>query len=570
MVEKQIWRFQSNLLKGLWVFGLIALLTHGCNRGGSPEIEAASWSGEPVVQTKYGKVKGLEDEAETWAWKAIPYTKPPVGELRWKAPQDPIPWEGIRETTDFCEICPQYSLNSKIMGSEDCLYLNIWRPQSGEIDLPVYFWIHGGGNSSGTAALKPYFGNNLAKKANMVVVTINYRLGPLGWLTHPALRSGKPGDAFNDSGNYGTLDIIKALEWVKENIKAFGGNSENVTIAGESAGGRNVLILLISPSAKGIFHRAIVQSGRPNTTPMEDGEASTLELLQRLLMNDGTATDEAAAKASLEDMSNAEIASYLRSKTSQEILACCSLGAFGLLDGFLFNYADGAVIPEKGFKTFVDGTYPNKVPIILGTNKEEMKLFMFADPYFKDEDDLYQAAASYLSDMWKVDGVDDIARKISSHADQPHVYAYQFLWGAGGDKGKSVIPNPWGFKIGSSHILEIPFFFANEKLIGAMTQMIFTEKNRPGRIALSAAMVTYLAQFVRTGNPNQSDSKLPEWSHWTNEEGGSKCFLLDADYEHAIIKMSSEEITEEKVRAGLDQLEDRLRIKLKEYLAGHR
>jgi para-nitrobenzyl esterase len=345
-----------------------------------------------------------------------------------------------------------------------------------------------------------------------------------------------------------------------------------VTIAGESAGGRNVLILLISPKAKGLFHRAIVQSGRANTTPTEDGEAQTVDLLQKLLMNDGTAADEAAARASLEDMSKAEIASYLRSKTSQEIMACFSLGPFGSLAGFLSNFADGDVIPEKEFKTFVDGTYPNKVPIILGTTKEEMKLFMFSDPYFKDEDDLYQAAASFLSDMWKVVGVDDIARKISSHADQPPVYAYQFLWGAGGDKGKSVIPDPWGFKLGSCHIMEIPFFLANERLLGPITWTLitFTEKNRPGRIALSEAMVTYLAQFVRTGYPNPPDSELPKWSPWTNEEGGPKCILLDADYEQAIIKMSNEELTEEKVKAGLDQLEDRLSKKLKEYLAGRR
>jgi para-nitrobenzyl esterase len=155
----------------------------------------------------------------------------------------------------FSSECTQYSEFGEIIGDEDCLYLNVWRPQTEETDLPVYFWIHGGGNSIGTASSLMYDGSNVTSKGNLVVVTINYRLGPLGWFTHPELRNGTPLD---NSGNYGTMDMVKALDWVKNNISSFGGDPDKVTIAGESAGGSDVNSLVMSPHAAGLFHRGII------------------------------------------------------------------------------------------------------------------------------------------------------------------------------------------------------------------------------------------------------------------------------------------------------------------------
>jgi len=507
--------------------------------------EVAPWVGDPIVETVYGAVRGYEDEANTWVWKAIPYAKPPVGDLRWKAPRDPEPWEGIREETEFCSPCTQYDTirSGLIIGSEDCLYLNIWRPQSDETNLPVYVWIHGGGNSIGAAAMEPgTYGANLASKSNMVFVSMNYRLGPFGWFTHPALRSGEPGDETDDSGNYGTLDLIQALRWIHDNITAFGGDPGNVTITGESAGAINVLSLMISPMAENLFHRAMAQSGMKVALPMSVGEASAEEVLLKLLVNDDTAVDIAAAEIYRHGMSDAEIEAYLRSKSAEELFACYEQMGFGMI---LFPniFRDGTVIAADGFDTFRVGTYPNKVPIILGSTKEELKLFLFMDPSFAGKDELYQIVASYGSDFWKASGIDDVARELSSHEDQPGVYVYQFLWGVGGDVGESPIPDPWGFKLGACHSLDVPFFLGNDTFNGLMTSWVFTEGNRPGREALSDAMMAYVAQFACTGDPDKPRADLPEWQPWTDGIDQPKCILFDADGDVADIAMSTMELT---------------------------
>jgi para-nitrobenzyl esterase len=208
-------------------------------------------------------VAGADANNGSWVWAGIPYAKPPVGELRWKAPQDPEPWNKIRQSTYNFTRCtqPVFDLQwnpvNKIQGSEDCLYLNVFRPKTNAKNLPVYFWIHGGGNSFDGA--DNYDASILAQKSNMVVVVIQFRTGPFGWFNHPALNPN--GTAEDKSGNYGVLDMIKALKWVNKNIAAFGGNPKNVTIAGESTGGYRVMNLMISPLAKGLFHTAINQSG---------------------------------------------------------------------------------------------------------------------------------------------------------------------------------------------------------------------------------------------------------------------------------------------------------------------
>ena len=280
----------------------------------------------PLVRmTRYGEVEGTLGDATTYAWLGIPFAKPPIGELRWKAPRDPEPWEGSRPADTFAGLCPQVGGITGILdpdtfgqpvGSEDCLYLNIWRPRSQDLFneevLPVYFWIHGGGNSVGYAAMSLYDGANFSNKTDMVFVSINYRLGPLGWLTHPMLREG---DVLDDSGNYGTLDIIKALEWVRDNIASFGGDPGNVTIAGESAGGINVYSMLASPLADGLFHRAVSQSGAPTSTPVSVGEAHSQTLFTRLLLRDELAATQEEAEELIQEKGESWVRDYLRSKT---------------------------------------------------------------------------------------------------------------------------------------------------------------------------------------------------------------------------------------------------------------
>lgn len=545
---KRTFRLVSLLLVAILL--AVSIVGYGCSNA------SATWTGNATVDTLYGPVQGFEYQG-TWTWKAIPYARPPVGDLRWKAPQDPEPWTEPRRETSFCSSCPQYAVAeltgsaASVVGSEDCLYLNVWRPQSKEQDLPVYFWIHGGGNSLGTASTDAYDGTGIARESNLVVVTMNYRIGPLGWFTHPTLRSGGPGSELDASGNYGTLDLVKALEWVHDNIAAFGGDPDNVTIAGESAGAINVFSLLISPPASGLFHRAIAQSGMPVATPVADGDASAREVLANLLVDDGTASDAGAADALLGQMSDTEIADYLRSKTPGQLLAGYESTVFGMIS-LPFIFEDGTVIPQSGFDTLDTGEYPNKVPVILGSNKEETKLFLFMDPAFQGRDALFQKVASATSDLWKAIGVDELARRLRAQPDQPGVYVYQFLWGSRGDIGQSVIPDPWGFKLGACHYMDVPFFFGSDIFIPILDSAVFTQANRPGREALSRAMMAYAARFARTGDPNLAGGDLPWWQPWTNAPGEPKCMLLDADLQAARLTMSDIELTRAGVIAATD------------------
>ncbi len=217
-----------------------------------------------------------------------------------------------------------------------------------------------------------------------------------------------------------------------------------------------------------------------------------------------------------------------------------------------FIFTDGTVIAAEGLDTFRLGTHPNKVPIILGSNKEEIKMFIFMDMSLAGKDDLYQTVASYGSDLWKVNGVDDLARELSSHLDQPPVYAYQFLWGSGWETGDSPIPAPFDLTIGAAHSLDIPFFLGNENFNVFMTDWVFTEENRAGREALSDAMMAYIAQFARTGEPGKPRPDLPEWKPWANGTDEPKCILFDADGDLADITMSNAELTLSGVMASME------------------
>jgi len=282
----------------------------------------------------------------------------------------------------------------------------------------------------------------------------------------------------------------------------------------------------------------------------------------KLLVNDGVAADKAEATTHLASMSNAEIAAYAGSKSYSELHACYeTVGpGFGLLS-FPFLFTDGTVIVADGANAFATGTYPNKVPIILGTNKDETKLFLYFNPAFFDKDgELYQTVAKYTSDLWKVAGADGLARKMSSHSDQPDVYVYQFLWGSVRDTGESVLPDPFGSRLGAFHGLDVSFFLGNdfgiEDALGLAGIRIKTEQNRPGRLALQDAITSYVAQFVRTGDPatGKPGSELPRWTPWSNNEGESKCILLDASYNAIDIKMSTAELTEAGISAEIDTL----------------
>lgn len=524
---------------------------------------------QPERQTSEGLIIGsLHKATNTLSWKGISYAQPPVGDLRWKAPQEPKKRSTPLKAVNYGGICPQYINQDQnmatpqvIQGTEDCLYLNIWRPRTKAGDLPVYFWIHGGGNSIQWPLLSDTDGAILANRSNLVVVTASYRLGPMGFFSHPALRSGKKGDEKNDSGNFGLLDLIQALTWVKANIKAFGGDPENITIAGQSAGGQNVFSLIVSPLAKHLFHRAISESGIIKPTTPAQGAEHVEAIIKKLLTRDGQASDEKTASTRMKAMSLKKIEVYLKSKSARDFLEMYSENRVGGMIKFPNTFLDGTVLPADFYGSLKAGNY-NKVPIILGTNQEEVKLFLISDPRFipwrndgtlfrdPSKGSLYDLAARYQSDGWKVMGADQWARIMRSNADQPMVYAYQFLWGTGGLK-KSLIPFPYNLLMGACHAMEIDFVFGTEAV--SLGGFAFNEKNRPGRIALSMAMMDYWAQFARTGNPNRGGSGLPVWNPWSNIEGLPKTILLDADHTNLKIEMSRKELTVENIEKALKE-----------------
>lgn len=540
------------------------------NRSGELEIgefDATSylcgtWDYTASVTIANGDIRGAKD-ATVKFYRGIPFAKPPVGALRWTKPQTPADWTGTRDATKSGNICTQresirtWQETGKIVGNEDCLYLDVYRPNNDvSSGMPVYFYIHGGSNTSGSAA--DYDGSAMAAELNMVVVITQYRLGPLGWFRNADLRAAG-GDATDDSGNYGTLDHIKALEWVKSNIAQFGGNPNNVTIAGESAGAHNVQNLLIASSAGGLFHRAISQSGAYPISDDASGDVRT----------DGTITalgsDTLAALGSNYKSCTDGTADCLRAETTSNILNARKIGDGNSLPT-VSAYADGTVLPIAWPSTFAStvtsGTY-NKVPVIFGANTHEMRTFMplfpigkwgkvydlFDTSYdpehkwtfeeiFPTEDDytLYQTCAKYGSENWRAKYVDEMVNALKNEGNGTKgVYAYLFNWGE-----QDVGPENFNKVFGATHAMDISFFMGSDDSLFGYS---FTKANKKGREALRSAMMTYVAQFAMTGDPNDGTgtvngtASIPTWSVWTADSGGR--IIFDANKTELKVAMST-------------------------------
>lgn len=525
-----------------------------------------------------GAVLGFVGRYGSHAWLGIPYAKPPVGDRRWRAPEPPhAPVEKL-EALAFSSICPQIASPfggvydappGTVAGSEDCLYLNVYAPSmtgsdAGGANLPVMFWIHGGGNSVGHASF--YDGGRLAQSQNVVVVTINYRLGPLGWMRHAALRP-EGASADDRSGNYGTLDMIRALGWVRENIAAFGGNPGNVTIFGESAGGRDVVSLLLSPRAAGLFHRAIVQSGSVYRAKPSDGENSvddpepgvngnSADLVANLLVNDARAADRAAAKAELAKMGDAEVAKYLRSQTPEQLFQGYGKEAFeGLID-FPDVFADGTVLSDgDALELFARPDGWNRMPVMIGTTRHEDRLFLFADKHYVKrifgifprvlDSDRFLATGDALATMWKATGADEPADAM--WRTQPNVYVYRFDW----DEEPKLAGLDLGTYLGASHAFEIPFVFGHWDL-GGQGNVIYTDANAPGREELAAQMMSYWAAFAADGDPGRGrGGELAAWPAWDGRPGASKTNVLDTQAGGGV-RMIPDVTTREGVLAAVD------------------
>ncbi len=467
------------------------------------------------VKTNAGVVSGVLKEG-VHIFKGIPYAAPPVGDGRWKAPQ-PVPtWDGVRACETFGDNCPQqpYPKGSLYYReprpeSEDCLYLNVWSGAKSDTERrPVMVWIHGGSLTRGSGATPAYDGTMLAKK-DVVLITINYRLGVFGFMAHPELSKESPQGS---SGNYGLLDMVAALEWVHKNIAGFGGDPENVTIFGESAGSFAVNYLIASPLAEGLFHKAIGQSGAAfsptaHLSATVDGQKSAEEV--------GLAFMEAAGATSLAE---------LRALPHEKILEVFTKNPQGRKFRSRGN-VDGWFLEASVNDTYEAGHH-NDVPVIVGSNRDELTAFIpqsmvpktvaayekamkaqYGDDFatisklypVKTDADVKDAFIRMRTDAGFGLGMRTWARK-TAHGDSP-AYLYQFT-------REAAVPNSEYY--GAFHAAEIRYAFNNVY----QSPEVYTDTDAK----LADTMSDYWVNFAKTGNPNGKG--LPPWPAYTLEDEG--------------------------------------------------
>lgn len=496
--------------------------------GGSDEAAAPT-----LRDTAYGQVDGLRNKAkDTLAWLGVPYAKPPVGELRWKAPVEPAAWTSTLSAKAFGRSCSSNgglygpghndtwdeTLGSTIgnftpVGSEDCLSLNIWRPDSNEGKLPVILFVHGGSNVTGYSADPMFQGANLAKAANAVVVNMNYRLGVFGFFNMAQLKTGQ--NANDDSGNFAILDLIQVLKFVKANIANFGGDPDNVTLTGQSAGAGNVWALIVSPQTDGLFHKAVPLSGGLAST-RTPSFAQANNLLHHLLIQAGRATDIASAQAYAATQTPEQIAAFMRSVSGPTIISTVAqkgLGGSGVL-------TDGAVVPVDPYAAVAAGHY-RAVPIMAGNTRDEGTLFaalnltqaqMFPILYHYDAD-ANPPPAYTLADIlrpanlpvdapvtgWKAvtarNSLPNDNAVAAVKAKQDNVWQYRFDW--------DEEPAPWNDVYGAAHVFDVAFILGNFEP-SVFTNIMVSKANEAGRRALSESMMATLGAFARTGDPNNA------------------------------------------------------------------
>lgn len=482
-----------------------------------------------TVRIDTGRIAGTT-ELGVRVFRGIPFAAPPVGALRWKPPQPAAAWDGVRACTAFGSICPQ---PAPLLGkkdekeSEDCLYLNVWTPaRTAAEKLPVMVWIHGGSCTTGSGSMTLYHGAKLAQQG-VVVVTINYRLGPFGFFAHPLLSAESP---HHVSGNYGFLDQIAALQWVQRNIAAFGGDPHTVTIFGESAGSASVCRLLISPLAAGLFQRAICESGAlGGNRNLRGGPASAETIGTRIA-------------ASLHCDNAADPLTALRAKTATEILAAANplQGLFGA--GTKFGWVvDGWAIPDTPKALYAAGKFAH-VPLLIGTNADEGTIFtrqlavqrvagyqflvrqLFRDdadavlklfPAVRDEE--VPAAVSRLVTVAAFVAPSRALARFTSQVGCP-TYVYHFT---------RVPPVTKKMGVGACHGLEIPYVFGNMPA-GIVVEAADTQ--------LAKRMSACWVQFAKTGNPNTTET--PNWPAYT--ANGDRYMLFGDEVKAAAVLLREE------------------------------
>lgn len=523
--------------KMILVAGLITLMAAGCgNTRQDAEVTAVSSVAETAAveketteaavekteakmqdvtlrNTAYGPVQGVE-EGEVLIWHGVPYGKEPSGSLRWAAPEDPEPWTEAYDATDWKEAAMQLS-GEEVTGTENCLNLDIYSTKNAE-KLPVLVFLHGGNNQTGNT--KEIIGSDMVVKNDMVFVSVNYRLGLLGFNCLPALQT-----EAGSTGNYALLDIAKSLDWVKDNIAEFGGDPENITISGFSAGGRDVMAMLISPVFEGKFQKAIAFSGGMTVADEELSAAKIAKAIAPLAVEDKKAADEASAEAWLLGTGE-DVKEYLYSISSERL--CRLMGNAGIrMSVFPHLYADDVLLPKDGFST----ERYNDVPLLMLTGTSEFSMFALGDAYYGSEEmaglseqELQAAkdfAVRYGSRMYGYFNAEASAERMWENYESP-IYLCSVHYGGPG----SQYPIP---EYGSFHGVFVPML-ARENNYAPMMPGTF---DTPAYVDMAEVFNGYLKNFLYTGDPNGTG--LSVWQAWEPETHLS--LVLDGMDDRALV-----------------------------------
>lgn len=522
----------KNLFQILFVIALVS----ACNKPATSLIAPVDMSTLRTLEG--GQIIGSITENGSHRWAGIAFAKPPIGNLRWRAPRKAQPWSGVFQANDASSRCPQKTRSAdnektgQLVGNEDCLHLNIWAPAfeqssipQNDQRLPVMVFIHGGSNIWGYGG--QYDSQNLAKRHDLVVVTINYRLGPLGWFSQSSLQqdNANPDD---NSPNFANLDMIAALDWVQSNISVFGGNPDQVTIFGESAGGQNIASLLAIERAQGLFAGAIIQSGYFTSRSIQQQQQGLQSSVGWSFKGDDEIVAALAPSAELFDSA---LTDFLRNQSVQDLFAAAALPDGEPSSPRIIN--DGLLISRQGLEYSLKNAPHPIVPLVTGVNRDELKLFHIANPRFikkafgilprSRDPQIYNLLSKHQSTMWRVRAVDDQAKMISARNHNP-VFAYRFDW----DEQGSFMGSDFAHLLGAAHALEIPFIFDGFATFPIGGERIFPKDGAIERDQLSRAMMSYWAEFAYSGDPGRGrDGDLPVWQSWVSADEAGQLIIFD-------------------------------------------
>ena len=498
---------------------------------------------ENTITTSSGKVSAQNKNGVLF-FEDIPYAQPPVGYLRWKAPREikSSKLEIKPKKDNFCVQRPSnlggIDRERDFVGTEDCLYLDIHKPKKQTKKLPVMFWIHGGGNTSGYKDIYDF--SKMVKKHNVLVVRINYRLGPFGWFYHPAIQNIQSG--IDKTSNFGTLDIITALKWVKQNIELFGGDSKNITIFGESAGGHNVLSLMVSQSANGLFHKAISMSGYTTTITQEKSyrqfvNSSTSEFSSWNVVN--KILDDKNQPGLQESYSENELRDILLTLSTEDFFKHYSVRE--TYQELPLLQSDGIVIPKEGLdKALSNPKYAKNIPIIAGSTRDEVKLWLASAKYFVDldysilgtifripkvilkDEDAFSAFNYYRSAAWKIRGVDYPLQSLSE-AGNINLYAYRYDW----DDHRQFLIADFKKLIGAAHATEIPLLAGDYKLVGGYPLSDLIYPPSVSKRFTSKNLMKFWTNFAKDSMPGESTNSVKWEPYDINKSRNGRFLIID-------------------------------------------